>query len=390
LACFSDTSEVLFMPAGEAPTIAPLPSTEKHLDLMSDLGIESIRGRSHKPLLKAAAVLAILAAITALLWRFSQRQETPELQLASLTRGRIESTVSAAGACNAVVTVQVGSQVSGNIKALYADFNSQVKAGELVALIDPEILQARVKQAEASWKHAQAAVESASADYRRSEAVLEHSKAVEQSQLASITKARAAVTDAYSRFVRRQQLYEEKVVSKEDLDTAESVYKQATAELVSTEAQHHAAVQDVRSAEAAQFAANEQVRMAEAEVVAAEAALNQTNTDLAHTLITAPVDGTVVARRMDVGQTVAASFQAPTIFEIAQDLTRMQIDTNVAESDIGRLDLGQEATFTVDAYPGIPFKGKITQIRRAPINVQNVITYDAVIEVASGRFPAIR
>jgi HlyD family secretion protein len=117
------------------------------------------------------------------------------------------------------------------------------------------------------------------------------------------------------------------------------------------------------------------------EVELSQASLNQARIDLAHTRITAPVDGTVVARRMDVGQTVAASFQAPTIFEIAQDLTKMQVDTNVAESDVGRLTLGQQATFTVDAYPGTVFKGRVTQIRKAPINVQNVITYDAVIEV---------
>ena len=119
------------------------------------------------------------------------------------------------------------------------------------------------------------------------------------------------------------------------------------------------------------------------EVELNQASLNQARIDLAHTRITAPVDGTVVARRMDVGQTVAASFQAPTIFEIAQDLTKMQVDTNVAESDVGRLTVEQQATFTVDAYPGTVFKGRVTQIRKAPINVQNVITYDAVIEVAN-------
>ena len=139
----------------------------------------------------------------------------------------------------------------------------------------------------------------------------------------------------------------------------------------------------MQSAQAALKAAQKTVAMFQAEVDLNQAALHQANIDLEHTKITAPVDGTVMARRMDVGQTVAASFQAPTIFEIAQDLTKMQVDTNVAESDIGRLQVGQPATFTVDAYPGLVFQGQVVQIRQAPINVQNVITYDAVIQVAN-------
>src|SRR6185437_5107161 len=146
-------------------------------------------------------------------------------------------------------------------------------------------------------------------------------------------------------------------------------------------AQHDAAEHNIQSGEAALQASNKQVTMFEDEVDLNLASLNQARIDLAHTRITAPVDGTVVARRMDVGQTVAASFQAPTIFQIAQDLTKMQVDTNVDEADIGQVKLGQPVTFTVDSYPTAPFQGSVTQIRQAPINVQNVITYDVVVAV---------
>src|SRR5262249_2287659 len=146
-------------------------------------------------------------------------------------------------------------------------------------------------------------------------------------------------------------------------------------------AQVKAADDGLKAAQAQEQVVKTELASAQAQVKQAEAALRQATIDLEHTKIVAPVDGTVVARRMDVGQTVAASFQAPTIFEIAQDLTKMQVDTNIDEADIGRVQVGQDADFTVDAYPGMTFHGKVTEIRKAPINVQNVITYDAVIAV---------
>ncbi len=331
----------------------------------------------------AIGVLAVVALTVSLLWRFEYRAEPTVFQLARVERGRVEATVSATGACNAVVSVQVGSQVSGNIKALYADFNTRVKAGQLVAVIDPEIFQAKVRQAEAAWKYSKAALENAKAAAEKSHADLYSASAAVVNQVAAIAKAKSAVLDARSKLGRRQQLFEQQILSKEDLDTAQAAFDQAVAEQQAAEAQHDAAVHNVQSAEAAYQAANKTVTMFSEEIALNEAALNQASIDLRHTRITAPVDGTVVARRMDVGQTVAASFQAPTIFEIAQDLTKMQVDTNVAESDIGRLQLGQTASFGVDAYPGLIFRGHVTQIRQAPINVQNVITYDAVIEVAN-------
>jgi HlyD family secretion protein len=250
-------------------------------------------------------------------------------------------------------------------------------------LIDPEIFQAKMKQAEAAWRHSQAALENAQADARRAQADLYSAKAAEVNQLAAIAKAKVAVADAKAKLARRETMFTNQILSQEDLDTARALNDQVAAELQAAEAQHDAAEHNVQSAEAGLQAATTQIAMFRDDVDLNQQALNQSRIDLAHTRITAPVDGTVVARRMDVGQTVAASFQAPTIFEIAQDLTRMQVDTNVAESDVGRLKVGQQATFTVDAYPGTIFRGKVIQIRKAPINVQNVITYDSVIEVAN-------
>ncbi|HEY7305237.1 MAG TPA: efflux RND transporter periplasmic adaptor subunit [Bryobacteraceae bacterium] len=328
--------------------------------------------------LAAVCLAAVFAALST--WRYERVKSAPQFQLSRVEKGAIESTVSATGTCNAVVSVQVGSQVSGNIKALYADFNTVVKAGQLVALIDPQMFEAKVEQAEAAWRNSKASLENARANAVKAEADLSGAKAAEANQLAAIAKAKAAVADAKTKLARRVQMYQDRILSKEDLDTAQATYDEAVADLNAADAQHDAAVHNVQSAHAALKAAQTQVAMYQAQVELNLATLNQARIDLANTRITSPVDGVVVARQMDVGQTVAASFQAPTIFQIAQDLTKMQIDTNVDEADVGRLRVGEQATFSVDAYPGVVFKGPLLQIRKAAINVQNVITYDAVIE----------
>jgi HlyD family secretion protein len=368
------------MAIGEIPRIPP---GGEVLDDNAAPDLESTTGSSRKRVLLFTVVFGLLCAGAVFAWRFNNRTESPYFQLAELHKGTIESTVSATGACNAVVTVQVGSQVSGNIKALYADFNTHVKAGQLVALIDPEILQAKVMQAEASWRYSQSALENARAGAHKAEADVYSARAAEANQIAAIAKAKVIVSDAYAKLVRRQEMFAAKITSKEDLDTARAAYDQSVAEQQAAEAQHDVAEHNIQAAEASLRAANTQVAMFQDDVDLSKSSLNQARIDLGHTRITAPVDGTVIARRMDVGQTMAASFQAPTIFEIAQDLTKMQVDTNVAESDVGRLQVDQKATFMVDAYPGVVFKGRVSQIRKAPINVQNVITYDAVIEVAN-------
>ncbi len=244
---------------------------------------------------------------------------------ATVDRGPVVAKVTASGTLSALVTVQVGSQVSGRIQTLYADFNSHVKKGELLAKIDPQLFQAAVEQAQANLMAAQG----------------------------NQAKAQAQATDAVRQLKRSKDLLARNLLAQSDYDTA-----QATADA------DEAAVQAAKGA-----------------VEQAKAALDQARTNIGLTDIVSPTDGIVISRNVDVGQTVAASFQAPVLFEVAQDLSKMQVDTSVAESDIGRLVKGMQATFTVDAYPRTPFTGTVREIRNAPQTVQNVVTYDAVIDV---------
>jgi HlyD family secretion protein len=326
-------------------------------------------------------LLVALFAGAILGWPYLQRAKQPDYQTTRVTVGDIVSTVAATGNLNAVVTVQVGSQVSGNINALYADFNTKVTKGQLVAVIDPELFQARVNQAKAnvdaaraSLLNAQAAVTKAQADVSAAQASLENVKA-------QLVKAQADLRDADAKLQRRIALLAKSLIAKEDCDSAQATYDADAATVEAVQAQIKAAEDTVKSAEAEHDVALAQTESMAAQVRQAQAALAQAQLDLEHTQIRAPVEGTVIARHMDVGQTVAASFQAPTIFEIAQDLTKMQVDTNVDESDVSQTQVGQKATFTVDAYPGTNFSADVVQIRQAAINVQNVITYDVVLAV---------
>ena len=316
-------------------------------------------------------------------WTILRGHDDIEYRAAAVDRGNIAYTVSATGSPNAVVTVQVGTQVSGNILGLYADFNTRVKKGQLVARIDPQAFEARVTQANASLDVAKASVVSGRAVVERAKADLASAKAGVADANASVLKAKVSVQDAKIKLGRAIQLQQSGIIANQDEDTAQAAYDTAVAMQQAAEAERQAAEQKVLSAEADVEVAKTQLATAEAQVKQAAAALEQARLDLSHTYITAPVDGVVVARHVDAGQTVAASLQAPTLFEIAQDLTKMQVDTNVSEADVGRLRVGQPATFTVDAYAGEVFRGQITQIRQAPINVQNVVTYDVVIGVSN-------
>jgi HlyD family secretion protein len=299
----------------------------------------------------------------------------------AVTRTDVKASISATGNSNAVVTVQVGSQVSGNIQALYADFNTKVTKGQLVAVIEPEVFQARVNQAQAGMDASRSAVANAEAQVQKSQADIASAKAAVENQKANVSKAQVAVNDAQTKYQRREELAKSGMLAKEELDTFAATLNSARADLEAAKSQLAASQENVTAAEAQKKAVLTQVAAAQAQVRQNQATLQQAQLDLAHTKIFAPVDGTVVARHMDVGQTVAASFQAPTIFDIAQDLTQMQVDTNVDEADIGRVVVGQAAEFTVDAYPGKRFDAQVSQIRKSPINTQNVITYDVVITV---------
>ena len=330
---------------------------------------------------------SLIAAATLIaggsLWYSLAGGNPMKYQTAPVEQGDIKASISATGNCNAVVTVQVGAQVSGNIKALYADFNTKVKKGQLVAEIDPEVFQARVDHAKATLDNAHAAVVSAQAGVQKANADIASARATVANQNAAISKAKSAANDALTKLNARKTLLQEGIISKEDFDTAQTTSDQAAAEQQAAVAQLDAFNDQVQSAQAQLKVAQTQLSSAQSQVEQNQAALQQAQLDLDHTKITAPVDGTVIARNMDVGQTVAASFQAPTIFQIAQDLTKMQVDTNVDEADVGQVQLGQQASFTVDAYPTTTFQGTVTQIRQAPINVQNVITYDVVVGVSN-------
>lgn len=335
---------------------------------------------------KAKMVLIIvgLIALSGLgSWAYLRGQSRVEYRTATVERGDIEATISATGNPNAVVTVQVGSQVSGNIKELYADFNTKVKKGQLVASIDPEIFVAKVNQAKGNLDNARAAVLNARAMLQKTEADIANARASLEVAKANVAKAKVAVLDAQIKLRSRINLFKEGGISAEERDSAQATYDSNLAALEAAKALDQAAGYTLRAAQAQHEVTMAQIAAAEAQVKQNEAALKQAQVDLDHTYIRAPVDGTVVSRNVDVGQTVAASLSAPTLFLIAQDLTKMQVDTNVDEADIGKVRVGQPATFTVDAYPYETFEGKVVQIRRAAINVQNVITYNAVIAVAN-------
>lgn len=289
------------------------------------------------------SALVMLAGVLYGGWRyFGHAVEQQRYKLAQVETGALTATVAATGTLNPVVSVQVGSQVSGQIKEIFADFNSEVQARQLIARIDPETFEYKVRQAAADLEAATAAALTQRADIMRVEAILR---------------------DAERDYVRKKNLVEKKFISPAELDKAESVFDTARAQL------------EVARAQAQNGAAVVKQRMAQ---------LAQARVDLGRTEIRSPVNGIVVKRSVDAGQTVAASLQAPELFVIARNLTDMQVETSIDEADVGRIQLGQQATFTVDAFPGRHFEGKVMQIRKAAKVESNVVTYTVVISAANG------
>jgi HlyD family secretion protein len=282
-------------------------------------------------LVAVAIAIAIFAAFS-----FSH-DSTPKYFTAKVEEGDIHNTVEATGTIDAVTTVQVGSQVSGTIYKLFADFNSKVKAGQVIAEIDPSLFQGALLQAKADYQDALANAAAAKAN---------------------LAKAQATAAQATQDFNRTQALASEGVMSAQELDSARAAADSGTA---------------------AVNAAKAQVTQAEAQIQQKKAAVDVAQTNVDHTIIRSPIDGTVTARNVDVGQTVAASLQAPTLFNIAQDLTKMQVYAKTDESDVGAIRPGQAATFKVDAFPKDTFRGTVQQVRLNPTTVQNVVTYDTVI-----------
>jgi HlyD family secretion protein len=336
-----------------------------------------------RKLLLTAVLLLLGASVTTGYMYYNGRQTPVHYLTAHVEQGRIATTVNATGTLNAVVTVQVGSQVSGIINRLLVDYNSPVTEGQVIAQIDPAPFETRVSQARASLSGAQAAVQVAQATVENNRAAVETARANTASAKANIDKSKVAVADARRTLERNKELLRQSLIAQSELDAAQTAYDSGVSQLRLAEAQHDASLGQIKSATAQARLAEAQHGAALAQVEQAKATLRAAELDLAHTTIRSPVNGIVVSRSVDVGQTVAASLQAPILFLIAQDLTQMQVDTNVSEADIGRISVGQTATFTVDAYPNSPFTGKVSQVRNAPITVQNVVTYDAVVQVAN-------
>ena len=319
---------------------------------------------------RTKGLIVISLAIVALILVFAVRRQKAsggEFFTAPVDAGPIRNVVNATGVVQTVVTVQVGSQVSGQVLELYADYNSIVKHGQLLAKLDPRNFQAQLENAEASVAGAQAHVESADADTKTQAANLLSAKA--NLEAARVTRENTAVV-----FQRNSELKNSGVVSQNDYDTAKAnadsakaKYEQAQAAVTQAEAQ-------VRSSAAA-------LQQAKAQLQQAEAARNSNQLNLEYCNIFSPVDGVVISRNIDVGQTIAASLQSPTLFTIANDLTSMQVNANVDEADIGNISDQADVRFTVDAYPNDFFKGRISEIRLNPQTVQNVVTYSVILGI---------
>ncbi|MBW8863125.1 MAG: efflux RND transporter periplasmic adaptor subunit, partial [Acidobacteria bacterium] len=294
---------------------------------------------------RALIGLLIVAAVGAGVGAYYIKRGGPEIQIQTspITRGDIVDTVGATGTLQAVTTVQVGSQVSGNISWLGADFNSIVKKGQTIARLDPSLFQAQLEQSKANLAQSRANLAKAQSDLER---------------------MRVQLTDAQQKYARAKELAARSLLPQSDLDSAKIAVDSAQASLAAQQAT---------------------VNQATASVAQSQASVNQNQVNVDHTTITAPIDGIVTQRSVDVGQTVAASMQAPTLFVLAADLTKMQVNANIDEADVGRIRPGQHVTFRVDAYPTETFEGTVSQIRLQPVVVQNVTTYGTVIDVPNNQ-----
>ena len=352
--------------------------------------------------------MAIIVAAGLYFW--GGDSATAQYLTARVDRGNLRNTVTATGALQAVTTVQVGSQASGSIAALYADFNSVVKKGQVIAQLDPSQAKAQVDQARANLQQARASLAQAQAAVTNSRAGISDAqarglaaKSTVQNNQAGVSAAEANVTvlkaqqdDAMSLLKQQESLLKAGVIAQRDYDvamtaykTAEARYNQAVAQLNQSKlSEQSSASAGIAQSQAAIEQSKAQLQQSQAQVQAnaasvqqAQAALSLAEVNLSHTTITSPIDGIVVSRDVNVGQTVAASLSAPTLFTIANDLTQMQVIANIDQADIGLVEQAKSVKFSVDAFPGKEFDGKIQEMRLNPVNVQNVVTYNVVINV---------
>jgi RND family efflux transporter, MFP subunit len=363
-----------------------------------------------KRLLLALSAIGLLAFAGFYFW--GNKASAAEYMTATVERGSLRNTVTATGALQAVTTVQVGSQASGTISALYADFNSTVKKGQVIAQLDPSTTQAQVEQARANLNQARAGLNQARAGLLQTRAGITDAqaralaaKSTSQNQQAGVSSAQANVSvmkaqmDDAQNFLRQQEsLAASGVIARREVEvaqtsykTAEARYQQALAQLnqasLSEQSSSSAGIvqsqAQVQQAQAQAQSSQAQIQNAQAQVQQAEAALRLAELNQSHTTITSPIDGVVVSRNVDVGQTVAASLSAPTLFTIANDLTQMQVIANIDQADIGLVEQAKGVKFNVDAFPSEEFTGTIQQLRLNPVSAQNVVTYNVVIDVSN-------
>ncbi len=304
-----------------------------------------------KSLLLVIALVLLLSVAGGWWWNQRKAADAIQYRTATIERGPLQATVSASGAVNPVTQVTVGTQVSGQIKELYADFNSEVKAGQLIAQIDPETFEYRLRSAQADLDAARSVVMTAQATAAASRAV--------------VSRAETDLTEAERGHARNVSLVEKGFIAQSEADRTRAL-------VISSK-------EGVKAAQAQLGVSDAQIKSAQANVAQRDAALAQARIDLERTRISSPVNGIVIKRAIEKGQTVAASLQAPELFVIAQNLSDMQVDASVDEADVGRIRTGQKASFTVDAFPGQTFEGEVRQVRKAALNVANVVTYVAVI-----------
>jgi HlyD family secretion protein len=352
----------------------------------------------------------MLAVVLAGLYFWADNSGSAQYLTARVERGNLRNTVTATGTLQAVTTVQVGSQASGTISALYADFNSVVKKGQVIAQLDPSVSKAQVEQARANLQQAQASLAQAKAAVTNARAGISDAQAknlaakstVQNNQAgvsaseANVAVLKAQQDDALSLLKQQESLLKAGVIAQRDYDvamtaykTAEARYNQAVAQLNQSKlGEQSSATAGIAQSQAAVEQSKSQLQQAQAQVEQnaaqvqqAQAALSLAQVNLGHTTITSPIDGIVVSRDVNVGQTVAASLSAPTLFTIANDLTQMQVIANIDQADIGLVEQAKSVKFSVDAFPGKDFDGKIQEMRLNPTNVQNVVTYNVVINV---------
>jgi HlyD family secretion protein len=329
------------------------------------------------------SLLLVPVAVGAGVWYlYAQGQgDAPQYRLERAERGPLVAAVSATGNLNAVTAVQVGTQVSGQITELHADFNSVVRRGQVIARIDPATFESKVRQARADVDSAKATVLNQEAQVERARADVENALSALAEGRAQTARAQLMVADTQRDLGRKRELFQRALIPKSDYDTAQAAYDAAVTQLDAAHAKEQSLAAAIGSGRAQLRVAEAMLQATRSQVEQKEAVLHQARLDLEHTTIRAPVDGVVVSRAVDVGQTVAASLAAPTLFTIARDLTKMQVEASVGEADIGRVRIDGPAKFTVDAFPGEAFKGRVMQVRKAAQIVQNVVTYIVIVAV---------